>query len=130
MTTMTTAQIQALYDGFRTPIASVDCGQQCAPYNDGVPFCCDTCHAVPTAYLDEWAYLQDNTELWYLWEAEDPRAPEILRRVYMHWQAQAGKISDDELRHSFLMNVASHRELVNLYNTSSQNGVKDSIKNV
>lgn len=80
MTTMTSAQVQALYAGFRTPIASVDCGQQCAPYNDGVPFCCDTCHAVPTAYLDEWAYLQDNTELWHLWEAEDPRETHRLKQ--------------------------------------------------
>lgn len=61
-----------LYSQFQAPINALDCGQKCAPYNErGVPFCCDTRHAVPTAYDAEWAYLQENTDLWHLWEPTD-----------------------------------------------------------
>lgn len=64
-------EIRTLYDDFNAPIAELDCGRKCAPYNpSGKPFCCDICHAVPTAYEGEWAYLQANTDLWYEWQAE------------------------------------------------------------
>jgi len=62
-----------LYAGFQAPIAALDCGQKCAPYNEGgVPFCCDTRHAVPTAYTAEWDYLRAHTDLWHRWQADDP----------------------------------------------------------
>jgi hypothetical protein len=61
-----------LYAQFQASITAFDCGAKCAPYNEyGVPFCCDTAHAVPTAYAAEWEYLQDNTDLWHIWAAED-----------------------------------------------------------
>lgn len=64
--------IKKLYDGFDAPIAALDCGSKCAPYNErGVPFCCDTHHIVPAAYLSEWSYYQGNTDLWHLWESDD-----------------------------------------------------------
>jgi hypothetical protein len=54
-----------IYSRFQSPIAAFDCGHKCAPYNEnGVPFCCDLQHAVPTAYEAEWIYLQENTDLW------------------------------------------------------------------
>jgi len=60
-----------IYEGFSAPIHSLDCGNKCAPYNDfGIPFCCDTSHAVPTAYKNEWQYLKANTDLWHLWKSE------------------------------------------------------------
>lgn len=59
-----------LYTNFSSPISVIDCGEKCAPYNQGgVPFCCDTRHSVPTAYEDEWGFLQENTDLWHLWQA-------------------------------------------------------------
>ncbi len=62
-----------LYAGFQAPITALDCGQKCAPYNEGgVPFCCDTRHAVPTAYQAEWTYLCTHTDLWHRWQADDP----------------------------------------------------------
>ncbi len=71
---------QALYAQFSNPIAQFDCGSKCAPYNErGVPFCCDTRHSVPTAYQAEWQYLQENTELWHLWEAGDSKETQRLR---------------------------------------------------
>lgn len=64
----------SLYAGFDSPIAAFDCGARCAPHNEhGVPFCCDTRHAVPAAYGEEWDYLQANTGMWNPWEASDPR---------------------------------------------------------
>ncbi len=61
-----------IYASFQAPIAKLNCGDKCAPYNENhVPFCCDTRHAVPTAYNEEWQYLQENTDLWRLWQAEE-----------------------------------------------------------
>jgi len=64
------AQFASLYAEFDAPITSLDCGTKCAPYNNGIPVCCDTRHAVPTAYSAEWHYLQVNTDLWHLWIGE------------------------------------------------------------
>jgi hypothetical protein len=74
------SNIPLLYAGFNAPIAEFDCGNRCAPYNEnGVPFCCDTRHAVPTALQPEWVYLQENTDLWRPWEAEEPGETQRLR---------------------------------------------------
>jgi hypothetical protein len=70
---MMPSDFASLYSRFHSPICALDCGRKCAPYNSGgKPFCCDTQHAVPTAYEAEWAYLQDNTDLWHIWENDDP----------------------------------------------------------
>ena len=64
--------IRQLYDRFDTPVVPFDCGKKCAPHNpSGKPFCCDICHAVPSAYHQEWAYLQDNTDLWHPWRGDE-----------------------------------------------------------
>lgn len=78
------ADYASLYAGFDLPIAGwqaeLDCGQKCAPYNDyRVPFCCDTNHAVPTAYLEEWQYLQKHTTLWHLWQADEAQVTARLQ---------------------------------------------------
>lgn len=68
-----------LYESFHSPICNINCGDRCAPYNEkGVPFCCDTHHAVPTAYQPEWEYLFSNTDLWHLWK---PNNPELYRQL-------------------------------------------------
>ena len=68
----TDLNFREIYSGFSAPIAHVDCGQYCAPYNElGVPFCCDIRHAVPTAYLAEWNYLRSSTDLWNIWHPDD-----------------------------------------------------------
>lgn len=64
-------EVRQLYANFEAPIAALDCGQKCAPYNDGgKPFCCDICVAVPTLYQSEWDYLSARTDLWFEWKAE------------------------------------------------------------
>jgi hypothetical protein len=61
-----------LYARFDAPIAALDCGQKCAPYNErGVPFCCDIRHAVPAAYTEEWRYLSEHSDLWRVWREDE-----------------------------------------------------------
>lgn len=65
-------EIKKFYANFDAPIAHFDCGEKCAPHNEGgKPFCCDICHAVPTAYQNEWDYLIYSTDLWHEWDAEE-----------------------------------------------------------
>ncbi|MEA2008749.1 MAG: hypothetical protein U9O54_06475, partial [Chloroflexota bacterium] len=72
--------ITELYANFHAPIATLDCGKECAPYNEyGIPFCCDTRHAVPMAYHAEWEYLRTNTEMWHLWESKNSEEAESLQ---------------------------------------------------
>jgi len=71
-------EVKSVYASFDAPLAAFDCGRKCSPHNErGVPFCCDTRHAVPTAYQAEWSYLEANTDLWHLWE--DPDQGETAR---------------------------------------------------
>jgi len=61
-----------LYQEFSSPITEKDCGIFCSPYNEyGIPFCCDSRHAVPSAYHQEWAYLQAHTDLWQIWQPDN-----------------------------------------------------------
>lgn len=81
MCSMTSGEFANLYSLFEAPITALDCGKKCAPYNErGAPFCCDTRHAVPSAYLGEWHYLQANTGLWHEWVGPTPEETERLRR--------------------------------------------------
>jgi hypothetical protein len=60
------------YHRFDTPVTPFDCGVLCSPHNSSrKPFCCDICHAVPSAYLQEWAYLERNTNLWHPWRGDE-----------------------------------------------------------
>ncbi len=68
---ITSADYREIYRNFSSPIMAFDCGKRCAPHNvGGKPFCCDICHSVPTAYDNEWKYLQPNTDFWRPWNAE------------------------------------------------------------
>lgn len=72
MTDYPKVNFQKLYQSFHAPISNLDCGQKCAPFNpNGIPFCCDICHAIPAAYESEWAYLKKSTDLWHVWKKED-----------------------------------------------------------
>lgn len=71
---------RALYARFQAPITKLDCGKKCAPYNEsGQPFCCDTRHAVPTAYHAEWEYLKAHTDMWRRFESGDPAEDAALQ---------------------------------------------------
>jgi hypothetical protein len=70
-------QVRDLYDRFNAPVTEIDCGQQCAIHSPtGKPFCCDICQAVPAAYLQEWEYLRQHTDLWHEWRGDECSQPE------------------------------------------------------
>lgn len=72
---------RSFYEAFNEPIGNFDCGEKCAPYNEKlVPFCCDTYHIVPTAYLSEWEYLKNHTNLWHTWRPKAADEAEELRQ--------------------------------------------------
>ncbi|MBN2549709.1 MAG: tetratricopeptide repeat protein [Anaerolineales bacterium] len=52
-------------------------------------------------------------------ENHDPRARELLAAAYRLLQAQAEKIGDEQLRHSFLHNVEANREIAAYYQIHS-----------
>jgi len=84
----TKVDVQTLYHIFHLPILELDCGDKCSPYNEGrIPFCCDTRHAVPAAYDEEWEYLQDNTTLWHIW-----RSSEEAENKRLHAQCPPGQV--------------------------------------
>jgi len=69
------ADIRTLYANFEIPITGLDCGQKCAPHNpNGIPFCCDICHAVPAAYHSEWKMLKGSTRLWHRYRGDECRS--------------------------------------------------------
>jgi tetratricopeptide (TPR) repeat protein len=43
---------------------------------------------------------------------QDPRAQEVLATAHDRLQERAARITDEEMRHSFLENVVAHREIV------------------
>ena len=70
-----------IYQGFSAPITGIDCGEKCGPYNDyGVPVCCDISQVIPSAFQEEWIYLEARTELWRVWEGSSTQeGKELLR---------------------------------------------------
>jgi len=77
---MSSINYAQLHARFNAPISEFNCGDRCAPHNEkGVPFCCDLGHAIPTAYEGEWDYLRKNTDLWRLWEADNPKETRRLQ---------------------------------------------------
>lgn len=72
LSTKTKIEYASLYASFEAPIHRFDCGKKCSPHNPGgKPFCCDTCHAVPTLYNAEWAYLEVSTDLWHEFRGDE-----------------------------------------------------------
>jgi len=96
MTGLNQEDFAGLYARFRSPITTLDCGDRCAPYNErGAPFCCDTRHAIPTAYQAEWEYLRVNTDLWHLWKADDSALT-----IELQEQTPAGQVLIECLGHT------------------------------
>ncbi len=58
----------SIYAGFEAPLSRFDCGQYCAPFNDGEPVCCSTSNSIPVVFVEEWDYLQSQGDLWHVFE--------------------------------------------------------------
>ncbi|MDX2225384.1 MAG: hypothetical protein SFV21_21695 [Rhodospirillaceae bacterium] len=65
----TPADFEAIYNAFQAPLArKLDCGKKCAPYNQGIPVCCDHERAVPLVDKGEWDLLRGRTDLWRIYK--------------------------------------------------------------
>jgi len=54
-----------IHEEFAAPISKVhDCGQWCAPLNNGQPVCCTVDNAIPIVDKAEWKSLKARTDLW------------------------------------------------------------------
>lgn len=53
-----------LYKNFSAPICDVNCGELCAPLNNGVPRCCSNKDHEPVLYTGELAWLKTKSDLW------------------------------------------------------------------
>jgi tetratricopeptide (TPR) repeat protein len=54
--------------------------------------------------------------------ANDERAIEVLRRAHAQLQERAARIVEDEVRHLFLENIETHRELIQEFNRLARKG--------
>jgi hypothetical protein len=53
-----------LYKDFSAPICSTNCGNLCAPKNNGVPYCCIYKYQEPVLFTEELAWLETRTSIW------------------------------------------------------------------
>ncbi|MEN8722763.1 MAG: hypothetical protein ABF335_07725 [Alphaproteobacteria bacterium] len=70
-----------LHADFNAPISQRhDCGQWCAPLNDGQPVCCTVDNAIPIVDKAEWKSLKARTDLWSKYKAPkgDKHAQKIV----------------------------------------------------
>jgi hypothetical protein len=68
---------EKIYRDFTASISTKhDCGQYCAPLNDGQPVCCDVDNAIPAASPPEWKAMKKRTKMWtkYTPEPDDKHA--------------------------------------------------------
>jgi hypothetical protein len=87
MNSTPTEDYDQLYARFHLPVTLLNCGDKCAPYNErGVPFCCDTRHAIPSAYIREWEYLCSHTDLWHLWQGSSASETARLAALIPEYQ--------------------------------------------
>ena len=56
--------LKHVYRLLALPMTAFDCGKLCAPGNGGVPGCCDSSHAVPILYREEYRMHRRRTDFW------------------------------------------------------------------
>jgi hypothetical protein len=78
-------QYESVYAGFNAPVSQrYDCGQYCAPHNNGQPVCCTTQYAIPVATIEEWNYLKVRTDLWHPYKPHD-KAEQKVKEDLPHY---------------------------------------------
>lgn len=74
---LTEEEVAYYYSLLNEELTDFDCGQLCAPYNDGTPYCCSSENAVPLLYKNEFKYLQKLGDLWHEWKPETKEDKEL-----------------------------------------------------
>ncbi|PCJ69769.1 MAG: hypothetical protein COA62_09665 [Rhodobiaceae bacterium] len=75
---------EKIYRTFTASISNAhDCGQYCAPLNDGQPVCCDVENAIPAASPPEWKVMKKRTNLWtkYFPDPDDKHAVKEVESI-------------------------------------------------
>ena len=70
-----------LYKNFSTSLSKYDCGQFCAPLNNGEPVCCSVKHAVPVMEKTEFKELQSRSDLWRRFLPKDATDRKIVKEL-------------------------------------------------
>jgi hypothetical protein len=70
-----------IFEFFDAPVASLDCGQKCAPLNGGSPVCCDVENAVPIMQVAEWKHLKKRTDMWRPFKPYDAATKQITEEI-------------------------------------------------
>jgi len=65
---LTEPEIEYLFSFLNEELAPFNCGELCAPHNNGIPYCCTAEHAVPLLYRAEFSYLDKRGDLWFRWK--------------------------------------------------------------
>lgn len=78
MSSLSPRDWDALYTNFDAPISRFNCGQYCAPLNDGEPICCSTQHVIPVMFVEEWELLNTRTRLWHAFWPSDAFEQRLL----------------------------------------------------
>jgi len=81
MKIFTDKKIEELYRLLDVPMLDFDCGQLCAPENDGIPICCDQRTIIPILYADELRWHRQHGKFWKRMPKRGKAARELAEMV-------------------------------------------------
>ena len=61
---LTEKKLKQLYRLLSVPMTDFDCGKDCAPQNNGVPYCCDQDKVTPVLFKDEYRWHRTQRGFW------------------------------------------------------------------
>lgn len=75
-TKLTKNRLRRWYRLVKPAMTDFDCGQLCAPDNDGVPACCDEDWTVPLLFKEEYKYHRQRSHFWRRYPRRTPEQRE------------------------------------------------------
>lgn len=69
---LTQKQLKRWYRLLEPPMTDFDCGQLCAPDNDGIPNCCDHEWTIPLLFKEEYKYHRARSRFWRRYPRRTP----------------------------------------------------------
>ncbi len=61
---LTDKRLRTWYQLLQPPMSDFDCGELCAPDNDGIPNCCDHEWTIPLLFHEEYRYQRKRSSFW------------------------------------------------------------------
>ncbi len=78
----TVDDFRRIYDRFTAVISRHNCGNWCAPLNNGEPVCCTTKQAIPIVQKNEYKLLQERTDMWSRFKPYDKTSRQIVKDLH------------------------------------------------